>query len=205
MDDADAAAFKRKQHGSDCDSFSGTFPLRMELQRAYDSVELCDLERLDLGRVSADYEKLLPHLKDFFYLETKIIDDKAAALCAHIADRKGEEALLGLKAHLISSYQVLVAQEAALKVTALTSLIEFGFCSMVSAALGILVYIEGSRTWTTIASFILFGLCLVYKLANYAAYFIETWFVIDDTDYERLMAEAQVDRFNTEYSRQVPR
>ena len=66
MDDADAAAFKRKQHCGDCDSFSGTFPLRMELQRVYDSVELCDLERLDLGCVAADYEKLLPRLKDFF-------------------------------------------------------------------------------------------------------------------------------------------
>lgn len=176
----------------------------MEFQRAYDSVELCDLERLNLGCVAADYEKLLPHLKDFFYLETKIIDDKAAALCKHVPDRKGEEALLGLKAHLISSYQILIAQESALKVTALTSLIEFGCCSMLSAALGILVYIEGSRTWTTIASFILFGLCLVYKLADYAAYFAETWFVVDDTDYKRLMREAKVDHSNTGYSRQVP-
>jgi hypothetical protein len=205
MDDADAVAFKRKQHSSDSDSMSGTFPLRMEFQRAYDSVELCDLERLDLGCVAADYEKLLPHLKDFFYLETKIVDDKAAALCTHIPDRTGEEALLGLKAHLISSYQILIAQEAALKVTALTSLIEFGCCSMVSAALGILVYIEGSRTWTTITSFILFGLCLVYKLADYVAYFIETWFVVDDTDYERLMTEAKVDQSQTEYSRQMSR
>jgi hypothetical protein len=91
-----------------------------------------------------------------------------------------------------------------LKVTALTSLIEFGCCSMVSAALGILVYIEGPRTWTTIASLILFGLCLVYKLAGYAAYFIETWFVIDDTDYKRLMTEAKVDQSNTKYSRRAP-
>lgn len=128
-----------------------------------------------------------------------MIRDKIAALTPGGEDDMNS--LLGLKAHLVTSYYLLVAQEDALKVTTLTSLIEFACCSLVSAALGILVYIEGSRTWTTIASFTLFGLCIVYKLFGYTAYLRATWFEIDESGYKRLITEAKTSLCNTEYQK----
>lgn len=129
-----------------------------------------------------------------------MIRGKTAALSSRILSEEDDKrVLLGLKAHVVSSHHVLAAQENALEVTTLMSLIEFACCSLVSAALGILVYIEGSRTWTTVASFILFGLSLTYKLFDYAAYLRGTWFDIDKNDYKRLMTEAKTSQFNTEY------
>jgi membrane protein YdbS with pleckstrin-like domain len=104
-----------------------------------------------------------------------------------------------VKAHLVYSYHLLAAQEHALRVTTLTSLIEYTACSLVSAALGILVYIEGSKKWTTIVSFVLFALALVYKAFDYVAYVRESWFQISEADYKRLMGEAKAEHATTEY------
>jgi hypothetical protein len=168
-----------------------TFPLRADFQRAHDSIELHDLEPLDLNQHREDYEALLPSLKRFFYLETKLIDAQTNALETSASTSDTQKSLLRLKAHLVSSYHLLSAQETSLKVTTLTSLIEYILCSVVSAALGILVYIEGSAEWTTIASFILFGMCIMYKAFDYVAYILEAWFEVSEADYRRLMMEAQ--------------
>ncbi|KAJ8114896.1 hypothetical protein OPT61_g3338 [Boeremia exigua] len=172
-------------------STSGAFPLPGDFRRAYDSVELRDLELLDASHSAEDYEALLPALKRFFHLETKLVEKKLVTLRSKSSEVRNEKSLLGLKAHIVSSYHLLNAQEAALKVTTLTSLVEYTVCSVVSAALGILVYIEGSGRWTTIASIVLFGLCLVYKFFDYAAYIPEAWFDVSEADYKRLMTETR--------------
>jgi hypothetical protein len=100
--------------------------------------------------------------------------------------------LLSLKSQLISSYPLLIAQENSLEVTTLTSLVEFGICSLVSAALGILLYIQGVRKCTTIASFLLFALCVLYKALCYAAYANEMLFDVSEADYGRLLNEAKI-------------
>ncbi|KAF2628653.1 hypothetical protein BU25DRAFT_457458 [Macroventuria anomochaeta] len=123
-------------------------------------------EPLDSSHDGEDYDTLLPSLKRFFYLEMKLVDEKIATLRMNLLGSENEKSLLGIKAHLVSSYYLLVAQEIALMATTLTSLIEYTRCSAVSAALGILVCIEGSKEWTTIASFILFGLIPTYKILN---------------------------------------
>lgn len=180
-------------------SSSGAFPLRGDFQRAYDSIELRDLEPLDPVRGAEDYDALLPSLKRFFYLETKLLDEKTATLPTETPGSENEKSLLNLKAHIVSSYYLLETQETALRVTTLTSLIENTCCNVVSAALGILVYIEGSREWTTIASYTLFGLCLVYKVFDYTAYVLEAWFEVSEADYKRLMTEARKREYDTEY------
>lgn len=172
-------------------SNSERFPLRADFRRAYDSNELRDFATADPRHSAEDYEAHLPVLKRFFYLEVKLIAVQFAALRANAPSSENEKALLGLKAHLVASCHLLDAQETALHVTALTSLIEFTICSGVSAALGILVYIEGSNDWTTIVSFTLFGLCLVYKILDYASYFPDAWFQISEADYKRLVTEAR--------------
>ena len=191
----EAGALKFNRHIRS--SSSGTFPLRADFQRAYNSIELHDLEPLEPNRGSEDYDMLLSSLKRFFYLETKLINEKMAALQTDDNASETESSLLNQKAHVVSSYYILAAQENSLKVTTLTSLIEYTACSAVSAALGILVYIEGSKEWTTIASFILFGLCVVYKVFGYTAYVLEAWFDISEADYNRLIMEAK-DKDNTE-------
>ncbi|KAF9700515.1 hypothetical protein EKO04_001283 [Ascochyta lentis] len=180
-----------KHRGHSRDHSSVTFPLRADFPRAYDPIELHDLEPLDSSHGSEDYDALLPSLKRFFYLETKLIDAKTIALRTHVDSSETEKSLLGLKAHIVSSYRILIAQETALKVTTLTSLIEHTVRSAVSAALGILVYIEESSGWTTIVSFILFGLSVGYTIFGYAAYLVETWFEVSEADYKRLMIEAK--------------
>lgn len=193
------AAAKYESHTRS--SNTSTFPLQADFHRAYDSIELRDLEPLDPSHGGEDYEALVSSLKRFFYLETKLVDEKTTALQAEAPGSENEKSLLGLKTHLVSSYHLLVAQETALKVTTLTSIIEYVGCSLVSAALGMLVYIEGSREWTTIASFILFGLSVVYKVFDYAAYVLEAWLQVSEADYKRLMTEAKNKQDNTEYRR----
>lgn len=184
---------------------SDMFPLRADFRRAYDSIELRDLEPLDPSHGGEDYNALLPCLKRFFYLETKLVYEKTAVLQSEAPGSDNEKSSINLKAHLVSSYHLLVAQEHALKVTTLTSLIEYTACSLVSAALGILVYIEGSREWTTVASFVLFALALVYKAFDYAAYVLEAWFQVSEADYKRLMMEAKDNHATTEYRRKGTR
>lgn len=184
---------------------SDMFPLRADFRRAYDSIELRDLEPLDPSHGGEDYKALLPSLKRFFYLETKLVYEKTAVLQSEAPGSDNEKSSINLKAHLVSSYHLLVAQEHALKVTTLTSLIEYTACSLVSAALGILVYIEGSREWTTVASFVLFALALVYKAFDHAAYVLEAWFQVSEADYKRLMMEAKDNHATTEYRRKGTR
>ncbi|KAJ4347443.1 hypothetical protein N0V95_005445 [Ascochyta clinopodiicola] len=185
------AAVARKHRGHTRDHSPGTLPLRAAFQGAYDFIELHDLEPLDPSHGDEVYAALLPSLKRFFYLETKLISEKTAALQTSVNSGETEKSLLGLKAHIVSSYRILIAQERALKVTTLTSLIEHTARSAVSAALGILVYIEDSAGWTTIVSFILFGLSVAYKIFIYSAYLLETWFEVSEADYKRLMIEAR--------------
>ncbi|KAF3040502.1 hypothetical protein E8E12_006928 [Didymella heteroderae] len=192
-----AAATRHKGHMRS--PSSGTFTLRADFRRAYDSIELHSLEPLDPSPGREDYETLLPSLKRFFYLETKVVNEKTVALQNKAPDRDSERSILSLKAYMISHYRLLAAQEYALKVTTLTSLFEYTACSLVSAALGILVYIEGSREWTTIASFILFALALVYKAFDYVAYVLEAWFQVSEADYRRLITEAKAEHAATTY------
>lgn len=146
---------------------------------------------LDHDYSDEEYNDLLPSLKRYFYLETKLIHAKSAALPTEAPGNENEISLLSLKGHLVSSYHLLVAQERALKVTTLTSLIEYTACSLVSAGLGILAYIEGSTEWATIGSFILFALALAYKAFGYTADVLGAWFQISEADYKRLLAEAR--------------
>jgi hypothetical protein len=177
-------------------------PLRADFRHAYDPIELHDLEPLDLNYDGEDYGAVRPLLQRFFYLETKLVKEKIAALRAEPSSSENKKALLRVEAHLVSSYHALTAQEHALRVTTLTSLIEYTACSLVSAALGILVYIEGSREWTTIASFVLFGLALVYQTFIYVAYVLEAWFQVSEADYGRLMGEAKAEHVATRYQGQ---
>lgn len=101
------------------------------------------------------------------------------------------EAIRRLKSHLVVSYHDLVSQEAALKVTTLTSLVEFTICTIVATALGIFAYIEGSSRWSTIAGYILFGCVLVYQTSGVVAYLITAKVDVPEEDYRRLMKEAQ--------------
>jgi hypothetical protein len=96
-----------------------------------------------------------------------------------------------LKSHLVASYHDLVKQEAALKVTTLTSLVEFTICTMVATALGIFAYIEGSSRWSTIAGYVLFGFVLVYETSGVVAYLIVAKVNVAEEDYRRLMMEAR--------------
>jgi hypothetical protein len=179
--------FKSHTHNSD----SSTFPLRTAIRNAYDSLELHDLEPLHPKHTVEDYDTLLPSLKCFYYLETKLIAAKSTALETSPDPNETPDSLFSLKAQLISSTHILIAQEASLKVTTLSSLIEYSICSLVSAALGILVYVQGIRDWTTIASLLLFGLCVFYKSFSYAAYVREMWFDVGEADYRRLVMEAR--------------
>lgn len=186
---------RRKQHLSI--SKSAKLPLRADPRHTVDSIELRGSERL--GNGAEDYEALLPALKRFFYVETKLIDEQNAAGRAQTTNSGHEKSLSGVKAHLVASYHILDAQETALRVTTLISLVEFSICTIVSAGLGILSYIEGSANWTNIASYTLFGLCVAYKLSDYASYFPESWFDINEADYKRLMTEARNRNSDTEY------
>ncbi|KAJ4989502.1 hypothetical protein SVAN01_05037 [Stagonosporopsis vannaccii] len=201
-ENAELALARHKRHMSISDS--GRFPLRADFRRAYGSIELRDFEPLDRSTSAEDYEAHVPALKRFFYLETKLIAEQMAALRAEAPGSENKKSLLGLKAHLVASYHLLDAQETALKVTTLTSLIEFAVCSGVAAALGILAYIEGSD-WTTIVSFTLFGLCLAYKILDYISYFPDAWFDISEADYERLVMEARNRNSDTPHRRATSR
>lgn len=181
---------------------SSMIPLRADFRHAYDSIELHDLEPLDPNYGGEGYEVLLSSLQRFFYLETKFVKDKTAALRAETSNGENKKALLRVEAHIVASYHALVAQEQALRVTTLTSLIEYTACSLVSAALGIPVYIEGSKEWTTIASFVLFALALVYKAFDYVAYLLEAWFQVSEADYKRLLMEAKSEHEETDYQGQ---
>lgn len=185
-------AYRPKQRGHRRGSSPGTFRLRAGL-RAYNAFEPHNLEPIHSGH-DGDYDALLPSLKRFFYLETKLIADMTTAL--RTDTNKNGISLVGLRANLVSSYHVLIAQEYALKVTTLSSLIEYAACSFVSAALGILVYIQGSAAWTTIVAFILFGLCVVYKVVELTAYIMEARFEVDEADYKRLLIEARKRQVN---------
>jgi hypothetical protein len=177
---------------NDTHSFgSRVFPLRAEARRSYESIELQNLEPLDPNHGSDDYEALLPLLKQFFYLETKLINAQTFPREFGSNNNETEKSMRSLKSHLVSSYYLLAAQETSLKATTLTSLVENSICSITSAALGILVYVEGSSEWTTITSFVLFGLCFLYKVSDYAAYIGGAWFAINETEYKRLVMEAQ--------------
>lgn len=184
---------------------SSTVPLRADFRHAYDSINLHDLAPLDPNYGGEDYETLLPSLQRFFYLETKLVKEKTAALRTEHPSGEHKKSLLRVEAHLVSSYHLLAAQEHALRVPTLTSLIEYIACSLVSAALGILVYIEGSREWTTIASLILFALALVYKAFDCAAYVLEAWFRVNEADYRRLIREARNEHAATGYQGQSVR
>lgn len=184
---------------------SGRFPLRPDFRRSYASIELREVEPGDPYHSAGEYEALLPVLKRFFYLETKILDGQIAALHTQTSPGQNEKSLSNLKTHLVASYHVLNAQEAALKTTTLTSLIEFAVCTCVSAALGILVYMQGSRKWTSIASVTLFGLCLVYKILDYASYIPDSLFNISEADYKRLAMEARSRNSNIEYRGETSR
>lgn len=184
-----AAAIRHNSHTRRLTS--NTAPLPADFRYAYDPMELHSLEPLDTNYGREDYGALLPSIQHFFYLETKLVREKTAALQDEPLSGEHKKSLLRVEAHLASSYYVLAAQEHELRVTTLTSLVENTACSLVSAALGILVYIEGSGGWTTIASLILFALALVYNAFDSAACVLEAWFQVSEKDYRRLMAEAK--------------
>ncbi|KAH6633104.1 hypothetical protein C7974DRAFT_164717 [Boeremia exigua] len=181
-------------------SAPGRFALRANFRRAYESIDIRDLEQPGRGHSAEDYETLLPAIQRFFYLETKLVEEKDIALRAKASGSETEKSLFGLKAHVVASYHLLNAQETALKVTTLFSLVEYTVCSVVSAALGILVYVQGSSEWTTITSIVLFGLCLVYKFFDYVSYVPEAWFEVSEVDYKRWLKEARECRLGIEHS-----
>lgn len=188
-ENAEIAIARHKRHMSISDS--ARFPLRTDFRRTFDSFELRDFELLNPTHSAEDYEAHLPALKRFFYLETKVMAEQIAALRAGAPGGEHEKSLLGLKSHLVASYQLLDAQETALKVTTLTSLVEFSICTSVSAALGIVVYMEGDNDWTTITSYTLFGLCVFYKIFDCISCLPDAWFDISEADYQRLAMEAR--------------
>ncbi|PSN64274.1 hypothetical protein BS50DRAFT_68578 [Corynespora cassiicola Philippines] len=179
-------------------SSSISWSLRLPSHYEHGPFELHDLESMDAKQISSDYSDLLPSLRSYFYLETKLIasqlrfhspaDDDAPATGAP------STSVTRLKAHLISSYHLLRAQEAALKITTLTSLIEFSICIFFSVALGILVYIEGGGEKSTIAGLVLFVCWLIYEVSGIFAYLKDAWITIGDDDYKRLVEEARTSR-----------
>lgn len=163
-------------------------PLRSTMALAYTWVELNDIEPPRPEHAAQSYEQLLSVIQRYFYRETKAIASRDNVEFF----KSGESgSTLALKAHLVSSYYVLSAQEDALKVTTLTSLIEFAMCCAVAIALGVVVYIEGSTEWSTIASYVLFAVCLSYKTLGWIAYLVSSKVNVKEDEYKRLVMEAR--------------
>lgn len=168
----------------------------------HDASETLDLEPLGPNHDSSTYEDCLPQLQKHFYLETKAIDEKEHALDSLGPDSTAErDAIDRLKTHMVSSSHILCEQEAALKVTTATALIEFTICSLVATTLGIFAYIEGASWWTTVTSYVLFTGVLIYEVSGFVAYVMLLRFSVGEEEYRRWMREAKT-RLNEGYEEQ---
>lgn len=53
------------------------------------------------------------------------------------------------------------------------------------------MYIEGSSQWITVASYVLFALCLAYKALGWIAWMVASKVNVKEDEYERLVIEAR--------------
>lgn len=152
-------------------------------------IELSNLAPYGSTQSTREYDKLLPQLQRYYYLETKSIAKKQTAASSPSQHYTKDN----LKTELMASYHALSSEEPTLKVTTWISLVEFVLCTAVSIALGIFIYINGSSKWIVITSYGLIDLCLVYKGSAWVAYLLDLRVKMDEADYRRLMDEAKVE------------